>query len=99
MNRERNEKCSRRWDGRDERQDEGGRECDAPIWVTREKTYVVAYEGYALRRVQLDLRKREGRGEGRRGVKYRKKNEKEARSQWWRRKRKGREREKEGQVL
>ncbi|TGZ47362.1 Uncharacterized protein DBV15_00104, partial [Temnothorax longispinosus] len=52
MNRERNEKCSRRWDGRDgrdERQDEGGRECDAPIWVTREKTYIVAYEGYALR--------------------------------------------------
>lgn len=79
MNRERNEKCSRRWDDRDERQGEGARECDAPIWVTREKTYIVAYEGYALRRVQLDL----GKGEWgeRRGVKYRKKNEKEARSQ------------------
>lgn len=66
MNRERNEKCSRRWDDRDERQDEGGRECDAPIWVTREKTYVAAYEGYALRRVQLGLGKSEdeGRGEG-----------------------------------
>lgn len=55
MNRERNEKCSRRWVGRDGWQDEGGRECDAPIWVTREKTYVAAYEGYALRRVQLDV--------------------------------------------
>lgn len=74
-------------------QDEG--ECDAPIWVTREKTYVAAYEGYALRRVQLDVGKRGGEG---RGVKYRKKNEKEARSQWWRRKKKG-ERETEMQVL
>lgn len=60
MNRERNEKCSRRRDGRDERRDEG--ECDAPIWVTRGKTYVVAYEGYALRRVQLDRGKREKEG-------------------------------------
>lgn len=51
--------------GRDERQDEGGRECDAPIWVTREKTYVVAYEGYALRRVQLGLGKRAGEGKTR----------------------------------
>lgn len=55
MNGERNEKYSRRWDGRDE----GGRKCDMPIWVTREKTYIVAYEDYALRRVQLDLGRRE----------------------------------------
>lgn len=45
---------------RDGRQDAGGRECDAPIWVTREKTYVAAYEGYALRRVQLNVGKRGG---------------------------------------
>lgn len=50
------------WVGRDGRQDVGGRECDAPIWVTREKTYVAAYEGYALRRVQLDLGKAKGGG-------------------------------------
>ena len=84
MNRERNEKCSWRWVGKDGWQNVGGRECDAPIWVTREKTYVAAYEGYALRRVQLDLGKSvEEKG---REVKYRKKNEKEARSQWWWRK-------------
>ncbi|KYN35359.1 hypothetical protein ALC56_10534 [Trachymyrmex septentrionalis] len=57
MNRERNEKCSRRWAGKDGWQNVGGRECDAPIWVTHEKTYVAAYEGYALRRMQLDLGK------------------------------------------
>jgi len=81
MNRARNEKCSRRRGGR------SGGGCDAPIWVTREETYVAGREDRAICRARL--RPGDGGGEKRIRVKHRKDV-----TRTWRGERERREREK-----